>query len=114
MQRLRLNPDLIASRQRVELDGVVLQFRVRWRARMGAWYIDTLDATGDPIVVGRRLSPGSSPWAGVVDDRLPPGILTVIGRDPYRRNDLGGDVVVVYVSASEIPEDDDLPAYRIS
>jgi hypothetical protein len=95
------------------------QLRVRqtWRERTGSWYLDVYDlgdetgdptSTGDPIVLGRRISPRFPPLLGLVPEGLPldpiPVIDAGIGSDPYQRSDLGEAVRLLLVTREEIDE----------
>lgn len=70
----------------IALEGVQYEVRLVWRARTGSWYLDLRDEQGEPIVLGRRLSPSWSPALGVTEG--PPGTFYVFGRDPYDRFEL--------------------------
>ena len=92
-----------------------LRARQTWRARTGAWYLDLFDlgdqtgdpnATGNPIVLGRRISPRFAPLLGLVPVGLPldpiPVVDAGIGSDPYRRSGLGAEVRLLLVTKAEI------------
>lgn len=96
-------PDQPETPFRVELDGRVYQLRLTWSQRRGGWYLDVGTEAGRWIVQGRRLCANESPLAGVQDDDLPPGVLLVIGRDPYAREDLGASLLLTYIPADEVP-----------
>lgn len=95
-QRLRLRWTLPSQSQTVTLDGVVYQVRVTYRRRLSAWYLDLLTQSGDPLIMGRRLTPGWSPLSGrraVVGG--PDAVLYVSDiADPYRRDQLGRELTV--------------------
>jgi hypothetical protein len=91
------------------LDGVTYTLEFRWNVRMGAWFMNVLDAEGvNPTMLGVRL---------VVDyalgwqrpDRAPPGVFIAIdtgaaegeGQDPGF-DDLGNRVQLWYVPEAEI------------
>ncbi|MFB6373826.1 MAG: hypothetical protein ABEN55_12130 [Bradymonadaceae bacterium] len=98
------DPEVPAFTQDVELDGVEYRMRFEYKQRNGGWYLDLYTATGDPIVLGRRLTPEWSPMFNLFLDDGPPGILLIRGDDDYDRGDLGSDLVVVYVPESELPD----------
>lgn len=77
--------DLPAHRYRVTLSGVEFGLRFTFRDRTSSWYLDLFDVDGNPLALGRRLSPGYSPLLGVAVDRGPSGYLLVTGSDPYER-----------------------------
>lgn len=89
----------------VELDEKDYRVRYRWRERIngGSWYVDLEAADGTPLVQGRRLTPNEDLLASLVGEDLPPGRFIVLGRDPYRRHDLGGDLQLLYIPTSEVP-----------
>ncbi len=91
----------------VELDGAeyILTWRYRQAVYGGGWYIDLATASGVAVVQGRRVSPGADPLQGLVGDDVPPGRFIVQGQDPYRRYDLGGDLLLTYVPVAEVPAD---------
>ena len=108
--------DLRKHRQRVILDGTEYRIVLTWRQRQRSWYCDVYNQTGDPLAVGRRVSPAWSPTRTATDERLPPGALFAIGRDGYRRSDLGDDLQVWYYSGAEIaalPAPDDLGDFSV-
>jgi hypothetical protein len=93
--RLPFFHDLPAHRYTVTLDGEQYEVRLVYRARTAAWYLDLADGDGEWLVRGRRLSPGSSPAAGVLGL---PGKLGVFAADPYDRH----EIELWYVTAEEI------------
>ena len=94
--------DLRKHRQRVELDGTEYRVVLTWRQRPRAWYMDLYTGGGDPIALGRRLSPGWSPQRTASDERLPPGALLVAGPEGYSRTDLGDRLRLLYYTEDEI------------
>jgi len=94
--------DLRKHRQKVTLDGTDYRIVLTWRQRQRSWYFDLYDADGDPIALGRRLSPGWSPVRGSTDERLPPGAFVVGGPEKYSRRDLGEDLLIRYFTEAEI------------
>lgn len=101
-KKITQRADLRKHRQRTTLDGTVYRITLTWRPRTRGWYMDLYDSQGDPIALGRRLNPGWPPLRGVVDERVPPGGFIVIGPDPYRRQDLGDDLQILYYTESEL------------
>lgn len=88
--------------QRVDLDGSVFYISLTWRERVAGWYLDVYDASGAPAALGRRLSARWSPTLTATDERLPPGAFVVVGPSEYVREDLGGDLLLTYVTEAEI------------
>jgi hypothetical protein len=102
--------DLPASRQVVTLGGVQYQLRLTWRDRTASWYADLWSATGTPIMLGQRLSPGWAVGLGLTPAGKPDGVLLVRGPSDYDRGTLGGAMRLVFYPTSELPassEDDD-------
>lgn len=79
------------------LDGVQYEVRLVWRARTASWYLDLADEDGVWLLRGRRLSPGSSPQAGMIVGG-PPGALAVVAADPYDR----AEIELWYLDAAEL------------
>lgn len=72
--------------------------RYTWDEALGAFYLDIRDGdTGDPLFMGRRLTPN-----GLIA-RLPSGgsLYGVGTRDPYAFDDLGVDLYVAIEFAGE-------------
>lgn len=75
-----------------------LRVTLTWRDRPGGWYLDLhdeaagpgVDGRGVPVVLGRRVSPGASPLAGLAlgDATSRNALVVVDGPDPYQRVDL--------------------------
>jgi hypothetical protein len=86
-QRMPFFHDVPAHRYTVTLDGVQYEVRLVYRARTASWYLDLRDEQGVELVLGRRLSPGSSPVGGVITNG-PPGKLVAFGADPYDRDEV--------------------------
>lgn len=97
----------------IELDGRTYRVTLRWSERRIGWYLDVATEAGRRLVSGRRLCPGESPLAGLVDMDAPPGLLLVLGPDGYGRDDLGGSLRLTYVSAADLPEPAPSP-YRVT
>lgn len=84
-----------AKLQTVTLSGVEYRLRVRWSEPLAAWYMDLYTATGDPIQVGRRLSPGYAPLLGL---NGADGLFLVDGQDGAPMQALAdGDMLLLYV-----------------
>jgi hypothetical protein len=88
-------------RQSVSLGGVEVQLATRWAEGPGAWYMDVLTSAGVPIVSGMRVTPGGYIWQDGQNPLLPPGSLAATGPDPYRREQMGQDVQVIYLAPGE-------------
>lgn len=81
------------------------QFRVRltWRERCSAWYADLFALDETPIALGRRLTPGWGPLAGLTPPGRPDGFLYVIGPEPYYRLQLGAELHLMFATFDELP-----------
>ena len=73
----------------VELGEEVYRLTFTWRVRTRGWYLDIHTEEGVPVLLGRRLSPGSGPALGVTPEALEDVLLIVLGREPYAQGDLG-------------------------
>lgn len=91
------------------LDGVTYTLEFRWNVRLGAWFMNVLDAEGvEPRLIGVRLV-ADYPLAQNIVDRDPPGYFLAVdtgaaagfGVDPGF-DDLGSRVQLVYVPEAEI------------
>jgi len=91
--------DLPAHRYTVTLEGAQYEVRLVYRARTACWYLDLKDQDGTLLIAGRRLSPGSSPQAGMITDG-PPGALIPVGADPYDRH----EIKLQYFTADELAD----------
>ncbi len=97
------------------LDGASYQLRIRWNMR-GGWTMSCADEAGDPIFGLRGMFVDVDFFERVrADDRVPPGILTLVdltgqGRKPGyldlcsgpTLDDLQGTIMLVYVPATEV------------
>lgn len=87
----------------IVLAEVRYRMRLTWRERTASWYIDLLDGeTEAPILVGRRVAPGFTPWRPKREG-MPEGVLYVRGNDGYSRYDLGDSLQLVFYETSELP-----------
>lgn len=99
--------DPAAGRQTLTclLDGIDLTLDVRWNERAGAWTITFSDDQG-VILAARRVAIGVAMLARESSPRLPPGeLMPVASTSPEvepGRDDLGGRVQLVYLSAAEL------------
>lgn len=82
-------PDLPQHTMSVELGGATYRLTFTWRERTRGWYLDLHTEDGAPVLLGRRLSPGSGPALGVTPEVLEDVLLLVLGREPYEQADLG-------------------------
>lgn len=89
--------------QTVALGGVDFRVRCTWRERTRAWYLDLYAADGTPLVVGRRLSPGWAPYAGIQTAGMPDGVVWVRGPNDYARDDLGASLRIAFYGYDELP-----------
>lgn len=96
--------DLTTALGAVGEPGSVYVLRFTWRDRTASWYIDLFESDGvTAIVLGKRLSPGWAPYAGLVIETLPDGLIYVRGTDDFERADLAtNDLRAVFLSSAEI------------
>jgi hypothetical protein len=76
--------------------------RLTYRQRCSSWYLDLFDSEENPLVVGRRISPGWPPLVALQIDGLPDGLFIVVGRDGYAEADLGTALQLHFYSADEL------------
>ena len=99
---LHVNREDLDSITEIELDGDEYLYRLYWQEQYNRWYIDLFDVTGNPLVVGKKLMVGSP----TVPHRPLKGELFVVSRsgnnDFATINNLGLDVVLVYLTEAEI------------
>jgi hypothetical protein len=91
------------------LDGVTYTLEFRWNVRLGAWFMNVLDAEGvNPCLLGVRVVV-DYPLAQHLVDRSPPGYLLALdtgaaegeGQDPGF-DDLGNRVQLWYIPEAEL------------
>lgn len=97
-----------AFRQVTVLDGAQYALEVRWNRREARWFMDIYDASGNLLMAGLPLAMGypmTYKFVGRVSG-LPAGQFfitdeTQTGKTPTRDN-LGGDIRLVYVEAAGV------------
>lgn len=94
--------------QRFVLDAVEVSLTFRWLPRPFAWYVSAALADGTAVCDTFRVTPGSALLPDATFPGLPPGKLFVTGPDPYPRDALGAQVVVLYADAAEVAESEGL------
>ena len=91
------------------LDGVTYTLEFRWNVRLGAWFMNVLDADGEEArLLGLRLV-ADYPLAANIADRTPPGVFLALdtgaavgsGEDPGF-DDLGSRVQLMYIPKAEL------------
>lgn len=97
-------PELPSHVQTVTLGGAQYRVRFTFRGRCASWYADVYTRDGEPLALGRRLSPGWALLSAASIPGAPDGFLFVRGSDGYVRGDLGGSLRLVFYTASELPE----------
>jgi hypothetical protein len=102
-QILTVHPTIPAERQTVTLGGARYDLRLTWRDRTASWYADLWDATGAPIWLGQRVTPGWGLGTGLVVAGEPDGIFVVRGPSDFERLDLGAAVKIAFYPTSELP-----------
>lgn len=78
MLEIRLRPQLLAYRDTITLDGLVLILDIEYHARTSDWWISFYAEDGSPILEGRRVVGAWPLTAGALDPRLPTGGLLVL------------------------------------
>lgn len=113
-----LRSDLTYYDLRVPLDGVTYTLQVKWNPRLGAWFMDVLDETGQIYYQSSLRLVVNWPLAAYNVGRKPPGLFVAIdtsgaGLDPGNlgqgpsggllpANDLGTRVKLNYYSKAEL------------
>lgn len=95
-----------AYRFRSRLEGVNYRIRLAYNTRGDFWTLAIASASGVRLVDGYALRVGEDVLTRLVDERLPPGTLTVVDTsgadvDPGRA-DLGARVRLVYTPEAEV------------
>lgn len=100
-------PGRVASRQRVDLDGVTYSVRLHWLARAATWALDLSADDGTPLATGLALR-ANTPTTLHLRHRagMPRGSFVVVDTssalgDPTF-DDLGSRVRLLYVTAAEV------------
>lgn len=96
-------PAIPDSTQTVTLGGERFRLRIFWRERLAGWYLDIFDASGEPLATCIRVSPGCDLLNGLLRG-VPAGHLVVTGPDPYTRDMLGSEVLIIFFKADEAPD----------
>jgi hypothetical protein len=95
-----------AQTQRVKLGAEYFTLTLRWNERMGAWLLDVADSAEIAIVhgivvrVGLNLL-GRYPGRGLPEGALVAADTSGADADPGR-DDLGGRVLLLYLTAAEV------------
>jgi hypothetical protein len=92
-----------AHTQTVTLGDTVYRLRLIWRDRLDAWYADLFEQDGTPIRTGKRVSAEWVLFHGEMEAKED-GMIYVYGPDDYDRNDLGENLLILYVPKDEILE----------
>lgn len=102
-------PEQPVFTQNVTLANTVVVLTLSWNSRMRSWYLSISDTANVPLLTAQRLSPKSSPTAGIAVAGLPAGDFTVQGKDGYGRGALGTQLPLWFWTDAEIqaliPED---------
>jgi len=105
VQELPVRSDFKAYSFQVNLDGQVYEIKIRFNTRVGRWYINIKDTSGNEILSGIKLLT-NIPLIGQYQSlaNLPPGEFMCIDETGYNKdagiNDLGNDVKLVYIEAN--------------
>lgn len=88
------------------LDGITVEFNVRWNARDEAWYFDLFDEDGAPIAHGIKIVLGAYLGRRVNHSIFRLGVLVAIDTSGERRDatldDLGTRVIVRHLTEFEV------------
>lgn len=98
------NPAAYSLLSTVGGSDAVYKLRFCWRDRQNAWYVDLYGPDGERVLVGRRLSPRSTPWSNFVIDGLPDALVYCSGPDQYVKTDLGTALNLLCISEAELAE----------
>lgn len=79
-----------------ELDGVTVRLALRWFPRIESWVLSVRDPSDVPLSMPMRVAPGAPLPLDRRDPRVPPGTLRWEGPEPYRREDLGVRLRLIY------------------
>lgn len=105
MTEIPLTSELPNYTQETPLGGGVYQISPAWNGRSGTWYA-ALSRDGERLLAGRRVLVDASLIGRFKDGRLPGGALVPLDLDASRvdpgREDLGGRVTVVHITAEEV------------
>ena len=105
-QTIPLPPALPNFDLQADLDGTTYTLAMRWNARLGAWFVRVLDATGVVVLMGDQRLVADFPVALYVTGRQPPGLLTAVDTSGAGLNpgfdDLGSRVILTYTTAAEL------------
>ena len=103
IQTLHGFPQFSAFVFRMELNGIRLQFRMTFRERTKSWYLDMFESNGDPLMLGKRLSPFWSPTFGAARiSGLIEGSIFVRGNEGYKQEDLSRELDVWYIPKADL------------
>lgn len=104
MLLITTTPEVDDGTQTVTLGGSQFRVRLYWRERLYGWYMDVRESDDTAVFLGRRLSPGGDPFAGIRPENGPEGVFFVMGPDEYARADLGVSLLIYFIPDSEIPD----------
>ncbi len=90
----------------IELDAVTFHFEMEWNDRNNSWYMSISDASGVPLLSGRRVSIGYPLINIYRDPRLPAGMIEAIDTSSTDTEpgagDLGDRVKLVYTPFADL------------
>ncbi|MFU8802627.1 MAG: phage baseplate plug protein [Bradymonadaceae bacterium] len=102
MEQLRAFPNLPNHTMTVRLGGITFRYRRTYRPRLRAWYVDIFNQDGNPVLIGRRINPEWSLQGSLPVEEIP-GIIFVRGPEGYTREELGRDLVEIFIPTDELP-----------
>lgn len=93
----------------IDLDDVMIRYRLVWRERQEGWYLDVWDADGNAVLAGVRMNVGWPVLWRYRSAALPPGQLMLVDTSggmvpPTSYDTLGQQYRLVYASSSELTE----------
>jgi len=104
---LDTNSDSAAYVEKLQLEGNIYEFRIRFNTRANSWMVDIFDLGGKPVVSGRKAVLNSNQLAPFQHKtNVPPGSLTFFDttsrQEPATRTDLGTRVLYLYTDSADI------------
>lgn len=103
MLEIVIDTTLVSQRLEVALGGDVFVLEVRWNEHLGRYVLDTYDAEGSPLLLGRAVEVDQDLYAGhrVTSPDLPADELRAFDSsglgEACGEGDLGGRVRLIYV-----------------
>lgn len=104
IKEIPLEPQFAAESLEVDLEDTVYEMFVYWVDRLEAWFLNTYqvreNGTREKLSLGFRLRAGSVPVSTGARNEFA-GVLIVIGKEHYSREDLGDDLRLLYITSDD-------------